>query len=108
MGGLAMAGMMAQLFMGKIAFMAGAALLLAKLALMLSTVIGFKKLSGGSGGGESTQVVYSAGADSGGHSHGGWYRSIAGDEPENVENDPYRAHVPETVTVDNINNNYTY
>ncbi|XP_017778916.1 PREDICTED: uncharacterized protein LOC108564365 [Nicrophorus vespilloides] len=102
MGGLAMAGMMAQMFMGKIAFMAGAALLVAKLALLLSTIIGFKKLSGGSGGGgESSHVVYAtSGGDSGyGHSHGGggggggggWHRSLAGDE---THNDPYRAHNP--------------
>lgn len=87
MGGLAMAGMMAQLFMGKIAMMAGAALIMAKIALMISTVIGIKKL--GSGGGGSEHVVYTSGGDN----HGGWHRSMLG--AEDVQNLVYRGQMPE-------------
>lgn len=39
MAGLAMAGMMAQLFMGKIAFLAGTALMVSKIALLLSSLV---------------------------------------------------------------------
>lgn len=70
MGGLAMAGMMAQLFMGKVAFMAGAALMISKMALLLSSVVGLKKLVSGSSGSDS-HVVVASGAD-----HGGWHRSL--------------------------------
>lgn len=93
MGGLAMAGMMAQMFMGKIAFMAGAALIIAKIALMMSTIIGVKKLNGGGGGGGETQhVVYAAsgGGDGYGHSHGGWHRSL---NTQDVQNIVYRGHM---------------
>lgn len=72
MGGLVMAGMMAQLFMGKVAFMAGAALMISKMALLLSSVIGLKKLVSGSGGTDSHVVVASGGGDHG----GGWHRSL--------------------------------
>lgn len=89
MGGLAMMGMMAQLFMGKIAFMAGAALLVAKMALMLSAIIGIKKLSSGGGGSEPQHsIVYTSSSDSGyGHSHGGggsWHRSLNAEEAQNM------------------------
>lgn len=73
MGGLAMAGMMAQMFMGKIAFMAGAALMISKMALLLSSVVGLKKLVGSSGGSDSHVVYTSGGGDHG----GGWHRSLS-------------------------------
>lgn len=88
MGGLAMMGMMAQMFMGKIAFMAGAALLVAKMALMLSAIIGIKKLSGGGGGSDAQHsIVYTSSGDSGyGHSHGGgsWHRSLNAEEAQHM------------------------
>nr|CAD7265325.1 unnamed protein product [Timema shepardi] len=73
--GLAFAGMMAQVVMGKIALIAGKALIVAKVALVLSAVIGLKKLvSGGGGGGESHQVVYAS------EHGGGWgHRSLDAD-----------------------------
>lgn len=43
--------MMAQLAYGKIAFLAGTALLTAKIALVLSAIIGLKKLVSHQGGG---------------------------------------------------------
>lgn len=72
MGGLAMGAMMTQLFMGKIAFLAGTALMIAKMALLLSLATGLKKLVGGGGGGES-HVVYAQESHGGG---GGWHRSL--------------------------------
>ncbi|XP_014241354.1 uncharacterized protein LOC106662064 [Cimex lectularius] len=74
MAALAMGGMMVQMAMGKIALLAGKALLIGKMALLLSAIIGLKKLVGGGGGGESHQVVYAEG-HGGGHSGGGWGRS---------------------------------
>ncbi|XP_031624333.1 uncharacterized protein LOC116341395 [Contarinia nasturtii] len=72
MMGMTVIAMIAQLFLGKIAFLAGAALLLSKISLLFSIVNALKKHgtgnSGGSGGGD--HVVYS---DPG---HGGYQRSI--------------------------------
>ncbi|XP_026471081.1 uncharacterized protein LOC113375360 [Ctenocephalides felis] len=85
MAGLAMAGMMGQMFMGKIAFLAGTALMISKLALLLSSLIGLKKLVG-SGGGGGEHVVY-ASAD---HGHGGWQRSY----DSNSHLLSYSAHAP--------------
>ncbi|KAK5644797.1 hypothetical protein RI129_006097 [Pyrocoelia pectoralis] len=83
MGGLAMAGMMGQMFMGKIAFLAGAALLIAKMALMMSLLGALKKGGGGGGGGGNEHIVYATSSDSGGygHSHGGWHRSLNNPDP---------------------------
>ncbi|KAF5290246.1 hypothetical protein FQA39_LY14800 [Lamprigera yunnana] len=92
MGGLAMAGMMGQMFMGKIAFLAGAALLVAKLALMLSLLSALKK-GGNSGGGGGEHIVYASSSDGGGygHSHGGWHRSLNTPDQAVV----YSAQIPE-------------
>lgn len=88
-----MAAMMAQMFMGKIALIAGKALLVAKIALVLSAIIGLKKLVGSSGGGEShPQVVYA----SGGHDHGGWQgRSMSPPDPSQAHAMAYRSQKPE-------------
>jgi hypothetical protein len=75
MAGLAMGGMMIQMAMGKIAMLAGKALLVGKMALLLSAIIGLKKLMGGGGGGDSHQVVYATESHGGGHG-GGWSRSM--------------------------------
>ncbi|XP_014273828.1 uncharacterized protein [Halyomorpha halys] len=73
MAAVAMGGMMMQMAMAKIALLAGKALLVGKMALLLSAIIGLKKLvGGGGGGGESHQVVYATEAHGGGH---GWGRS---------------------------------
>jgi hypothetical protein len=91
--GMAMAAMMAQMFMGKIALIAGKALLVAKIALVLSAIVGLKKLVGSSGGGEShPQVVYA----SGGHEHGGWQgRSIAASGSSEAHEMAYKSQKPE-------------
>ncbi|XP_063229131.1 uncharacterized protein LOC134534580 [Bacillus rossius redtenbacheri] len=73
--GAMMAGFLAHVFLGKIALIAGKALLVAKIALVLSAVIGLKKLvggGGGGGGGEGHQVVYASG------DHGGGWGRIEG------------------------------
>lgn len=88
--GAAMAAMMAQAFMGKVALIAGKALVVAKVALAISAIIGLKKLFGSSGG-ESHQVVYATG----GHEHGGWQgRAITSDHPE-AHDIAYKEQKPE-------------
>ncbi|XP_049860309.1 uncharacterized protein LOC126354601 [Schistocerca gregaria] len=81
--GAAMAGMFLQVAMGKIALLAGKALLVAKVALVLSTVIGLKKLvgggGGGGGGGGDHQVIYAADGHGGGG--GGWRRRSFREDP---------------------------
>ncbi|XP_011505153.1 PREDICTED: uncharacterized protein LOC105367975 [Ceratosolen solmsi marchali] len=76
MGGLAMAGMLAQLAFGKIAFLAGTALLTAKIALVLSAIIGLKKLVSSGGGGH--EVIYATASEHHGGSGygGGWQRAL--------------------------------
>lgn len=73
--------MMAQLAYGKIAFLAGTALLTAKMALVLSAIVGLKKLVGGGGGHE---VIYATASEhhggggygGGGGGYGGWQRAM--------------------------------
>lgn len=66
-------GVMAQLAYAKIAFIAGTALLTAKIALVLSAIIGLKKLVSSSGGGH--EVIYATASDPHG-GYGGWSRSL--------------------------------
>lgn len=77
--------MMAQLAYGKIAFLAGTALLTAKIALVLSAIIGLKKLVSHQGGG-GHEVIYATGSEHhgsyGGGGYGsGWQRAIEGGTP---------------------------
>ncbi|XP_012287511.1 uncharacterized protein LOC105703593 [Orussus abietinus] len=78
MGGLALAGMMAQLAFGKIALLAGTALVTAKIALVISAIIGLKKLVHGGGGGH--EVIYATASEHHGGGYGGggggWQRSL--------------------------------
>lgn len=103
LGGMAMAGMMAKMLMSKIAFMAGAAFIIAKIALLLSAIMIAKKMGGGggSGGGETQHVVYTTSQSDYGHSHGGgggggygYARSWQVDADERSKM-AYSAHVPE-------------
>ncbi|XP_030034237.2 uncharacterized protein LOC115450376 [Manduca sexta] len=65
-------GMMVPLAFGALALLAGKALIVSKLALVLAGIIGLKKLLSPSGGGhEAHEVVVSAG-----HSGSGWSRSL--------------------------------
>ncbi|XP_022196322.2 uncharacterized protein LOC111053708 [Nilaparvata lugens] len=95
-GALAMGGMMIQMVMAKIALIAGKALLVGKIALLLSAIIGLKKLVGGGGGGDShPQVIYAHG---GGGDHGGWGRSIPlplAHEENKAHEMAYSAQVPQ-------------
>ena len=62
---------MAQLAFGKIAFLAGTALLTAKIALVLSAIIGLKKLVSSGGGGH--EVIYATASEHHGGGGGGGY-----------------------------------
>ncbi|KAJ8910702.1 hypothetical protein NQ315_002029 [Exocentrus adspersus] len=90
-GGMAMmvlagvGAMVANMMMGKMALMAGSALMIAKISLILSIIMIVKKMQGGGGGGtEEKHIVYATTSDSG-HSHGGgggWHRSL--DDAQNM------------------------
>ncbi|XP_068977895.1 uncharacterized protein [Bombus flavifrons] len=86
MGALAVGAMMAQLAYAKIAFLAGTALLTAKIALVLSAIIGLKKLVSSQGGG-GHEVIYATGGEHHGGGYGGggyggsWQRSVDGVSP---------------------------
>lgn len=69
--------MMMHAAMSKIALIAGKALIVAKIALVISAIIGLKKLLSQDDGHESTQVIYKQ-AESGHGGGGGWHRSIDG------------------------------
>ncbi|XP_071441024.1 uncharacterized protein [Hetaerina americana] len=90
--------------LGKLALLAGKALIVAKLALVLSAIIGLKKLLGNGGGGghdSSYQVVSGGGGWNGGH----YSRSFEAAVPlrRDARADPqplaYRGHVARTVPV---------
>ena len=70
--------MMMHAAMSKIAFIAGKALIVAKIALVISAVVGLKKLLSQDEHHDSTQVIYKQ-AESGHGGGGGWHRSI--DDP---------------------------
>ncbi|XP_041985128.1 uncharacterized protein LOC121737541 [Aricia agestis] len=68
---LLIGGMMVPLAFGALALLAGKALIVSKLALVLAGIIGLKKLLSSSGSGEAHEVVVSAG-----HGGAGWSRSM--------------------------------
>uniref|UniRef100_A0A8W7K8W3 Protein osiris 10 n=1 Tax=Anopheles albimanus TaxID=7167 RepID=A0A8W7K8W3_ANOAL len=73
---MALMAMIAQVILGKVAVLAAVALIMAKIALVFSTLNGLKK-STGSGAGHATEhVVYDHGGGGGGGGGGGWQRSI--------------------------------
>nr|XP_053619814.1 uncharacterized protein LOC128680593 [Plodia interpunctella] len=77
------AGMLVPLAFGALALLAGKALIVSKLALVLAGIIGLKKLLSNSGGGESHEVVVSTGA----HGGSGWSRSL-----EKAQDMAYKAY----------------
>lgn len=81
---------MIPLALGALALLAGKALIVSKLALVLAGIIGLKKLLSGSGGHEGGHEVVVSGAPGG----GGWGRSY---EKEQAQKIAYSAHVPQTV-----------
>ncbi|CAK1594298.1 unnamed protein product [Parnassius mnemosyne] len=68
---LLIGGMMVPLAFGALALLAGKALIVSKLALVLAGIIGLKKLLSSSSGAEAHEVVVSAG-----HGGPGWSRSL--------------------------------
>ncbi|KNC21433.1 hypothetical protein FF38_12529 [Lucilia cuprina] len=94
MGGMAMLAMVAQMFLGKVILIAGAAFVMAKVALLISVLFpsnkihlreftfqgSLKKGTGGSGGGTDHVIVTGGGGGGGGsHSHehsSSWHRSM--------------------------------
>ncbi|XP_077287702.1 uncharacterized protein LOC143912294 [Arctopsyche grandis] len=81
---MGLATVLGQVFLGKIALISGAALMIAKISLLLALLTAVKKLSGGGGGGGGGEhVVYAAKDEHG----GGWQRSGMAQEMA------YRAHL---------------
>lgn len=75
--------MMMHAAMSKIAFIAGKALIVAKIALLISGIMFLKKMMSQEDSHESTQVIYKQAESSHGGGGGGWHRSI--DNPENIQ-----------------------
>ncbi|KPJ20267.1 hypothetical protein RR48_04865 [Papilio machaon] len=79
---LLIGGMMVPIAFGALALLAGKALIVSKLALVLAGIIGLKKLLSSSSGGEAHEVVVSAG-----HGGSGWSRSL-----DNAHDLAYKAY----------------
>ncbi|XP_059610892.1 uncharacterized protein LOC132257865 [Phlebotomus argentipes] len=93
MGGFAMVGMMLHLVLGKLAFLAGAALLMAKMSLFLSLMGSMKKLVTGGSSGDSHVVVTEHGhGHGGGYGGNGWQRSINSRTPDGDQQLPYKGY----------------
>jgi len=90
---LVLGGTLIPLALGALALLAGKALIVSKLALVLAAIIGLKKLLGGghSGGHDSGHEVVVANAGHGGGS--GWGRSY---EKEQAQKMAYSAYTPKT------------
>lgn len=89
---LLLGGTLIPLFLGGLALLAGKALIISKLALVLAAIIGLKKLLGGGGHGHGHEEVVVA---SPGHGSSGWGRSY---EKEQAQNLAYSAYAPKTTT----------
>lgn len=87
---LILGGTLIPLALGGLALLAGKALIVAKLALVLAGIIGLKKLIGGGGGHESGHEVVVA---SGGHGGSGWGRSL---DKEQAQQLAYNAYAPKS------------
>lgn len=84
---LILGGTLIPLALGALALLAGKALIVSKLALVLAGIIGLKKLLSGGGGHESGHEV----VVSGGHGGSGWGRSL---DKEQAQNIAYSAYAP--------------
>ncbi|XP_055682623.1 uncharacterized protein LOC129789632 [Lutzomyia longipalpis] len=92
-GGFAMMGMMLHMILGKLGFLAGAALLMAKLSLFISLLGSMKKLIGGGGASDSHVVVTDHGhGHGGGYGGNGWQRSINSRTPDEDQQLPYKGY----------------
>ncbi|KAJ8910873.1 hypothetical protein NQ315_000504 [Exocentrus adspersus] len=86
---LILGGTLIPLALGALALLAGKALIVSKLALVLAGIIGLKKLLSGSGGShDSGHVEVVAGSHG-----GGWGRSYTKEEAQNLA---YQAYAPKT------------
>lgn len=87
---LILGGTLVPLALGALALLAGKALLVSKLALVLAAIIGIKKLLSGSGGGHDSGHVE---VISGGHT--GWGRAYNKEEAQNLA---YSSYAPTSTT----------
>lgn len=89
---LLLGGTLIPLALGGLALLAGKALIVSKLALVLAGIIGLKKLFSGHGGGHGHEEVVVASA---GHGHGssGWGRSYDQAQSQNIA---YSAYAPKS------------
>uniref|UniRef100_A0A453YNP3 Protein osiris 10 n=1 Tax=Anopheles funestus TaxID=62324 RepID=A0A453YNP3_ANOFN len=79
---MALMAMIAQVILGKVAVLAAVALIMAKIALVFSTLNGLKKSNGSGGGHAAEHVVYEHSSHGGGGGGGGgWQRSIEPRKP---------------------------
>uniref|UniRef100_A0A9I3FGK8 Protein osiris 10 n=1 Tax=Anopheles epiroticus TaxID=199890 RepID=A0A9I3FGK8_9DIPT len=79
---MALMAMIAQVIIGKVAVLAAVALIMAKIALVFSTLNGLKKANGSGGGHAAEHVVYEHSSHGGGGGGGGgWQRSIEPRKP---------------------------
>uniref|UniRef100_A0A182MAW0 Uncharacterized protein n=1 Tax=Anopheles culicifacies TaxID=139723 RepID=A0A182MAW0_9DIPT len=79
---MALMAMIAQVILGKVAVLAAVALIMAKIALVFSTLNGLKKSTGTGGGHAAEHVVYEHSSHGGGGGGGGgWQRSIEPRKP---------------------------
>ncbi|XP_035890543.1 uncharacterized protein LOC118502423 [Anopheles stephensi] len=79
---MALMAMIAQVILGKVAVLAAVALIMAKIALVFSTLNGLKKANGAGGGHAAEHVVYEHSSHGGGGGGGGgWQRSIEPRKP---------------------------
>lgn len=85
---LILGGTLVPLALGALALLAGKALIVSKLALVLAAIIGIKKLLSGSGGHDSGHVEVISGG-----SHSGWGRAYNKEEAQNLA---YSAYAPKT------------
>lgn len=83
-----MGGMTIPLAFGVLALLAGKALIIAKLALALSAIVGLKKLLGDHGGGSHEYITAHAGGG------GGHYRRSLPGEPVAAANMAYSSYMP--------------
>lgn len=92
---LLLGGTLVPIALGALALLAGKALIISKLALVLAGIIGLKKLLGGGQGGghESGHEVVVGGHGGGGGGGSGWGRSY---EKEQAQKLAYNAYQPQS------------
>ncbi|XP_022220759.2 uncharacterized protein LOC111072970 [Drosophila obscura] len=109
MGGMIMIATVAQMFLGKVILIAGAAFIMAKIALVISLLGSLKKGSSGHSGSAPEHVIVTSSGAGSGHSHeSGWHRSMPThdysssqleqiEEPSHAQDQGYQAYEMETL-----------